>query len=542
MQPLAESVDSLETVLAGIDRALRPGGQSIRDTAASRLAAKNRQANLDALRLHQPDEASALQNVNPPPLEWVFGRDGYLTGRDAAGKWWSGTSIPLCVGRSLLKNLDATATVACFLSPNTAGQIRAALEKLQPHQAILAAIPDPRTAAVILSCDDFSAEFRAARLFIAAGSSWAIALSRILTDHAGLPVPLQFIKTPLTSDDALTEMMAAANPAFSAEIQRRAEQAAQIRDRFRQKNWQGKPPCVIVSSHYRTWDFASLVLSRLTQSMPDWKQLDTDRPTSASPLALAMAAEDSGAIVAADLFRADVGNVIPDAMPWITWVTRGRIARFTPNTADRLLLADRAWIARASESAWPADRISIAGWPELSPPTPPRSRQIAFIADAALIDLPDKLREFSSHGLLWESIAAELLEHPHALANDPDAYLTDRAAKLGIPPETLDRPLFIDKLILPSWRRGAANALKCAGLNLTFFGNGWPTPGATIASFDQLLEIAQNSAALICPVPTLESHPIDAFNRPVIRALKPAATRPVTLPRLSTDQLAALIQ
>jgi len=540
MQPSAQSVESLETVLAGIDRALRPGGEQTHQTAASQLASKNRQANLDALRIRQGEESAALRNFIPPPLEWVLGRDGYLTGRDAAGKWWSGTSIPLRVGRSLLQTLELTCSASCFLGPTTAGQIRAALEKLRGEQAMIAVIPDMQTAAVILYCDDFSSELKSGRLWLAAGPGWATGLWRILSDFPGLAVPLQFIKTPLMSQEALAEMMEVANPTFGAEIKRRGELAEQIRDRLKTSEWRGKPPCVVMASNYRTWDFASLVLGRIAAGNKDWRRLDTDVPTSASPLALAMAAEECGAVVTADIFRADVGNVIPDAMPWITWVTRGRCAAFTQGSADRVLLADRNWIVRATEGGWPADRIAIAGWPELCAPSQPRGKQIALIGDVAPIDPPEKLRDFSSHGLLWEGIAAELVENPHMLGNDPDAYLNDRAQKLDIPGETLDRPLFMEKLILPCWRRGAVAALKCAGLNIRCFGEGWETK-ESVTSFDQLLAIAQESAALVCPVPTVEAHPVDALNRPVIRAMKPASTRPVTLPRLSAEQIAAIL-
>src|SRR5271170_2700203 len=112
------------------------------DTIASRKARQFFEANLAVLDVMQPETARALREVADPRLTWVFGRDGSLTARDECGRWWSGTSLPLRVGRTLLKTLELNCMVGCFLAPTSCGQIRAAMEKLAPWQSLVIVLPD----------------------------------------------------------------------------------------------------------------------------------------------------------------------------------------------------------------------------------------------------------------------------------------------------------------------------------------------------------------------------------------------------------------
>src|SRR5580704_11925239 len=95
---------------------------TVSQTKASRAAEDVFQANLKALYARQPDAAAAVGNVHLEGLTWLYGRDGCLTAQSADGKWWGGSSLPLQVGRTLMKSLEMVGSVGCFLSPATAGQ------------------------------------------------------------------------------------------------------------------------------------------------------------------------------------------------------------------------------------------------------------------------------------------------------------------------------------------------------------------------------------------------------------------------------------
>jgi hypothetical protein len=203
---------------------------------------------------------------------------------------------------------------------------------------------------------------------------------------------------------------------------------------------------------------------------------DPDYPLTAGPLALAETAVDADALVAADLFRADLPNVISPKTAWLTWVTRNRIAPPDPQSnRDRLLLADPAKKDEAIKAGWPAPRIHIAAWPQIVPQStgsvsPP---VLALFTDTRPIEIPKTVEEFSSQLLLWEFIEDELTRDPQALGDDPDRYLDSRMSRFNIRDENFDRALFHDRLIAPAYKRGLATLLVKNGIRVALFGRGW---------------------------------------------------------------------
>src|SRR5687768_1986901 len=100
----------------GVDRA----------TSAQLLAACNWQRNLAALSETQPEVAPLLV----AEVEWVFGRDGALTAQQG-GKWWGGCSVPQAAAEELLRTLEITSAMACFLAPAHGAQVATALRRLK---------------------------------------------------------------------------------------------------------------------------------------------------------------------------------------------------------------------------------------------------------------------------------------------------------------------------------------------------------------------------------------------------------------------------
>lgn len=352
-------------------------------TAADQRAGAIFQANRTALSARQPDVTTALEQAAiPAGLNWVFGRDGSLTARTGDGAWWAGSSLPLGVGRALIKSLEMAGSVGCFLSPTTAGQIRAALEKIDRNQALIVVLPDSASAAVALHCEAFDSEITGGRLGFVVGADWPRQLTRLLESNPGLCVPEQYIRTGLIAEIDVSSMASLANPIFTAEISRRTEMAADLRRRWKPG---GEKICVVAGSRFQLWNLAGTALARTFADGEKFLRIDNDRPLSASPLAMAIAAEECSAILAADLYRADLPGVLPDGIPWITWATRPRFRK--PGTErDAVILADESWRSAARAAGWNEKRIAIAAWPALLHPNQ-SGRNLAIIADATIADV-----------------------------------------------------------------------------------------------------------------------------------------------------------
>jgi hypothetical protein len=442
--------------------------------AAARQAADNFRTNLSALTSFQPMLQTQLLEADTNQT-WIYARDAYLTARSDTG-WLSGCSVPLRTARHLLQKLDLIGTLGCFLNPNHAAQIRAALEKIQPIQALVAVIPDPANLRLLLHCDDFSREIGAARLFFVAGPDWPDQLGALFEKHPGLPLPQQFLRTSLLDDGEMSDLSTDAQRIISTETSRRSEKMAEILT-------QSEPPArtgrtiVLAGSQFNLADLSNIALRQaLPEDDRSFVPFDPDHPLTAGPLALAEAADNADALIAADLFRTDLPNVISARTAWLTWITNGRIvAPDAQGSRDGLLLADPAWRQDALNAGWPAARIQIAGWPRIvpSPPAGNSPPVLGLLTDTRTIEIPQMVRDFSSQQLLWEFIEDELTRDPLALGDDPDRYLNSRMARFNIRDEKFERGIFFDRLIAPAYKRGLTLFLLKNGIRVALFGRGW---------------------------------------------------------------------
>src|SRR5688572_18816020 len=160
---------------------------------ADLLAGANWRANVAALSVTQPGFVAQIERA-AAEVAWLFARDGALTAADPAGGWWAGCSVPAAAAMVMLKSFACAGTVACFLRPPSAAALRVTLDKLRPSQAIIAIVPDIHTVWVMLHCEDFAADLRGHRLWLAVGDEWETQLSNLLCEREGLPIPSQFVR------------------------------------------------------------------------------------------------------------------------------------------------------------------------------------------------------------------------------------------------------------------------------------------------------------------------------------------------------------
>ena len=494
------------------------------ETSADRLAHHCWLANLDALARSQPRLVEALRREQIHVSEWIFARDGALTAFTGPGRWWTGCSLPHRAASAMLRTLEVSGVVGCLLDPPHAAHVRVTLDKLRRNQAVVAACPDLPQLALLLHCDDFTADVGANRLWFAWGEGWQAELAKVFEENPGLPTPSTFIRLP-THDDAMIErLVTKAQEVFGDEGVRRAGVLKTIRNEGKAAP-AATPIAVVAPSLFRLWEDAPLTLASLLPNRTT-KVLDTDNPATASPLALAAAAAGCGALVTADFARADAPQLLPDGLPWITWVTTPRVpARFPAASRDALLLADPAWRDNARSQGWPDERLAVATLPARThiPPLP-AAPIAAIIADTKPLTAPPRLEDYSSHRLLWEQIAAELTASPFAGIGDPEGYLVSRRQHAGINGSGFDDRLFLIDLIAPAVAQGLARLLLEAGVPIRLHGKGWMeietfsrAAGGAVTSREELLAAVDAATILIDPRPLAGPHPVYSMGRPVVR-------------------------
>lgn len=473
------------------------------ETRAKRLAAENRARN----------GACGLLS-NPLDHDWTFGRDGALTARDGDGRWITGCSLPRRAAMTQLRKLDVSGSVACFLAPAHASAIRVALDRTRPEQAVIAIVPDETNFALMLHCEDFSRDRAAHRIHFVVGQHWARQLAELFDRIPGLAIPTQFIRV---QPEGLDMMIAEAQRVFADVTTRRAELTRTLRSQPRTASTR---LCIVAPSGRRLWnDWGAILADAVCDD--NCVHVDPDDPNQSSPLAVANAASECGAIVTVDVSRANVPGIVSHEIPWITWVTSGTIpTRSNCAPRDRLLLLDESDFPEARRAGWDDSTVRIA-----KPQAPvalsidPRETSdeapfIAIVADTLTLEPPANIDDFSSHRLLWEFVADELTRNPFAIGDDVDAYLTSRMRKLDVSDQTLNRAKFVASLIVPAHQQGLLGQLQHAKIPVRAFGKNWNT----IADRSQFARELAPSAALLHVFPDQRRvHAIDFASRPCIR-------------------------
>jgi hypothetical protein len=495
-------------------------------SAAQRRADQHFRGNCDALRQFQPELVESICSSGLE-IEWVFSRDGYLSGRIESA-WWSGCSVPLLTGRQLLKKLELAGSLGCFLSPSHAGQLRACFEKVQPTQAMLAVLPKIDSLWVLLHCDDFSAEISAGRLFFAAGDDWAKMLGEVFERFSGLALPQQFIRTALLDDEEMGALSSEAQTNISLETDRRSRVMTELFER-KPKPAAADRVVVLAASRLNLSDLSNIALRQaLVCNTNDrsYVSFDPEYPLTSSPLALAEIASEAATLVAADLFRSDLAGMVGPTTRWITWATRRRIV---PASAalrgDRLILADAQWRKAALDEGWKPEQIQVAAWPrilsqrELSD----ASGFLAILTDLRQGEMPQRVKDFSTQRLLWESIEEELARNPQALGADPDWYLNSRIERLNIATEGFDRAMFFEKLIEPTYAMGLARLLIRSDIPIRVIGRGWSETDefkkhafGAVESVEELQTAITDCRAILPAFP--KGNSLEGLGLPVVRA------------------------
>lgn len=491
----------------------------LRTDAADR-AAMNFALNRAAMGQTQPKLAGFLQE-SLPNLEFCFGRDGSLTARDEPGGWIEGCSLPLLAAREMLKGVQLSGRTGCFLEPVHAAQIRVALERIQPTQALAVLLTDAGRLELILACEDFSADILANRLWFCCGSELSAAIEELFVENPGLAVPSHFIKTVLLGDEPAQPLIRIAEAAFGRVNAMRQEQLRSMSRRPAAGSW-----CIIAPLAFRLWDDAGWNLAKSCDAFESEGAIlfNPDDPAAASSLALAKASSDASAIIAPNLVRAEMPGVFPLDRPWMTWITGPRVGPFTAGAGgDAVLLADERWRKIAEEAGWPADRVHVATWPAVyqQPSDRPEGElKLVLMADVTDLKPPQAICDLSSQRLIWEQVAHELVENPFGLGSDPLRYLRRFLQRGGVAEESVNGAYFVNNLLVPAYQVGIARILCRAQFPLRLYGRGWADHADLAACwggemtererFEQV--VLDPGVILVDPMPAGQAHPIEALS------------------------------
>ena len=250
---------------------------------------------------------------------------------------------------------------------------------------------------------------------------------------------------------------------------------------------------VIAPSTFALWRDAGDALWRQFERAEGAVRFDPDSPRSASSLALAQAAAGAGRVVAADVFRGDVGGAVAAGVAWRTWVTRRRAGVAVP-AGDEVAVVDARWAGdfdgRATVARWPVDSVDRRD----------KGKGLLVALDLPGRELPGALKGYSSQAVLWERIAAEVEASPGVVEGAPAAdFVRRRALEAGVP--VADPSAWGEHCVTPAYARGVVRALRSAGERVRVAGAGWGEGHGPVRSRAELRRLARGCRGVVDPVP-----------------------------------------
>lgn len=486
---------------------------------AAQSAERNLARNLEALR------ACGVEFDLPTLVEheFVFARDGSITSLDSAGRFHRGCSLPLRAAQAQLRTTRVSGQTACILDPMHAAAVSALLGVLHLQQAVIAVVPSSEDAALLLRCADFAAEIAANRFHLVFGEDWSSQLDRLFDQLPGLAIPTHFVRTS-DADVAVTDhLIGKAQSIFSDVTTRRNHRLTELRNASSGLSATvDSAICVLGGQRFRLWNDAADALREALNPL-HCKTFDSDDPIRTTPIALAMELQDRRAVVAADVFRGDACSAAPERLPWITWLTKPRIAPPT-SSKDALIAADEKLARDAIAAGWPKHRVHIGGWPVAPFAPPPSGARPAIIANVRALKPPKDLEDLSSHRLLWEFIADQIARDPFVAFDRIDELLKQSMKRQNVAADGVPVVRFIDELIVPATAVSIARFLAANKIQFTIHGEGWHEfPNlesrwlGPIHSRQEMRNAVERAAALIQVIPSTRPSAIDAAGRHVVR-------------------------
>ncbi len=520
-------------------------------TRALAEAVSNWSANRGSIGRSQPRMLPWL-DAELPAVEWLFGRDRTLAARHLDRTWVGGSSAPLLAARAMLDKFTITNTAACFVWPTHGIQLVEALARLRRDQALLAVVPDLDDASFLLASADLSPLIDSGRLFFAWGAAWDRELQKLFESVEGLPPTSQLIRSPLLEDSTWESMLRLAESVVAAATGRHRLAIAALQQQSPAPRHPARRICFVAASSDSLWADADALPAELVSGPTDVRRIDLSRPAESSSLHFLRTASACDAILTTNIARADHAGLLSTSIPWVCWLTQARIPAFVAGAdADVLIAAEESIRRRAIAAGWPADRVLLGSEAPIAfKPSPGGVPTI--VCDLTRLVMPDSVKEFSSHRLVWEQIESELRADILSPRIPVDEFLNNRASRQRVSVEHFPINVFRQELIAPLFVREFARQWIARGKPLRLIGRGWNTlefARPYHASDGRTGDIAQASSdagSILDVWPADETHPARrrlatvptwGWSWQIVfdRAARPAAFQPG--PALSADIL-----
>lgn len=493
-------------------------------TDATQAAADNFERNRAALERRWPRAAMCLPD-RLPELEWLYARDGALSGRHVDRQWFGECSVPARSAERMFARLQIDSPTAILLGPTHAQQIRVVLEKLSRDQALLVVIPGEFTAGVIAACHDFTDALNAGQLWLAAGPDWEVELQAILDRNEGIAPASVMIRVPGLNSDVVDAVHKPCDLLLSKHAASQKQRVELVMAKPRLPRTPARRLCVMTGA-FGLWNDAASQLNDLIASAGDrldCVRIDTANAAQRSSLYAARAAEGSDAIVTANVGRSDRAGIVPHNVPWTSWATT-RVPAFEPNAPlDTLVIADEAMRPLASRAGWPADRVRVGAEPLQDLPAASGEARVSVIADLAPIVVPKPIEDMSSHRVIWDAVERDLIDDPLRVGTSAEAYLHRWCDRVGVPRASFPTSLVVDLLVTPIFIREVTRQLVTRGAPINVWGRGWETVEAVrpmcrggIADRGQLRVALERTTAILDLWPNAVAHPARRTGRPVL--------------------------
>lgn len=477
------------------------------------------QANLEALNRRFPRIAAALAGKQD-----IFStaavaptRDGAVNfripGPAATTVWLGRTSVPRIRAQALIERFDAGETNVLLPGIGEGSEADLLLRRFSPHRAVFIWETEPANLLLALALHDYAAAIDSERLVpvLASESALIDALLATLRSLPGHLCPDRLLVWPWQRPTEIAGCRAALEHVYRQIEAERRDQLAEIR---RKPPLPAAPPpqcvagepiprsAVLFSLHSseETWAWADAMTSVAASAGWNLPAIVVRTPADIHPLARAgrlqnLAGPAPAFAILLDICRSDLSDVLPDALPAVSWLTRepssgADLVSSRIGPRDRLIVTNNRLSERLQSAGVSAERLTVRPLPVLpaceEPPPDWADRPVDVAIVSHLWSTAPQAHGFDlpTHVKLWNAALDLLKPSLDRFTDDQAPGLLGRAeAALRMRLDNAEvRAAILRALAGPAATAlilgQLTQALVTSGLKISCHGEGWPeTPG-----------------------------------------------------------------
>jgi hypothetical protein len=520
------------------------------DVAPPAVTPETLTRNLAALSSVDPAFAASL--AEPLPDEDCYtpapARDGQISFRrthaDGSVEWLGRSSIPWT--RALVTVEQFQPGNGNVLLPGISAGIEAKLlcERLGSHRAVFVWEPNALAVRLALRLHDLQESIAEQRLvlLVCPFESLSAAFVEWLREHPGHLCPDRLLMYPWQTYAEMASIRSAIEAVHRETEERRAAEMAKLPAVSAADSGLERPSIALLAMHTRQVNWATVdALAAAVRALGGSATIaDIRGPADMHPLARTQRLAAAGKLHAAiliDILRGDVSDILPGALPVVSWMSGQVIPESVGNRigpADKIAAANNGVAEQFITAGANADQVMVCPPPCLAPPAPAadaeRDVDIAIFADLLPTESAAYGYTLETHAQLWQA-AVELLKADVELFSD--ARIADllsqaeRRLKVRVDDASTRKGMVraLAQCVAPAllWQR-VMSGLAETRLALQLRGAGWPAdaPSAGPASLQEHATLCRRAKVVI--------H-IDPSNAATSQALIAAGSGAVLLAR-----------